>query len=331
MYHPTTRALAVLELLQTHRRMSGSELAQRLGVDRRTLRRYIVALEELGIPIAAERGRHGAYMLVAGYKLPPMMFTEDEALALAVGLVAARGLGLAEAATAVESAQAKLERVLPLPLKPRVRALGETVALDLMRSGAAANNAALLELSAAAQARQRVHLRYRSSQGADSERDFDAWGIAYRAGAWYAVGMCHLRGGVRSFRLDRVLDVQPLDITFARPPDFDALSHLAASIATLPRAIAVEVLLRADLQSALAHVHGSIGVLTPCGDHVLLRSHEDDLDWYARELARLPFDFAVLQPRALRTAVQRCARRLLRNGATVPSPRRKLPKTARAP
>ena len=77
MYRPTTRALAVLELLQTHRRMSGSELARRLQVDVRTLRRYIVMLEELGIPIAAERGRHGAYMLVAGYKLPPMMFSED--------------------------------------------------------------------------------------------------------------------------------------------------------------------------------------------------------------------------------------------------------------
>src|SRR5471030_1953064 len=98
MYHPTTRALAVLELLQTHRRMSGPELARRIGVDGRTLRRYIAVLEELGIPIASERGRHGAYMLVAGYKLPPMMFSDDEALALAVGLVAARGLGLSQAA-----------------------------------------------------------------------------------------------------------------------------------------------------------------------------------------------------------------------------------------
>ena len=95
MRSPTTRVLAVLELLQTHRRLSGTELAQRLNVDGRTLRRYIGRLEELGIPVMAERGRYGNYSLVAGYKLPPMMFSDDEALALSVGLVAARSLGLA--------------------------------------------------------------------------------------------------------------------------------------------------------------------------------------------------------------------------------------------
>src|SRR5581483_3851463 len=223
MYHPTTRALAVLELLQTHRRLNGAELARRLEVDPRTLRRYIVALEELGIPIATERGRNGAYMLVAGYKVPPLMFSEDEALAVSLGLIAARGLGLSEAATAVESAQAKLERVLPKALQQRVRALGETVALDLMRAGSTANNAALLTLSAAAQARERVHLRYRSAQGEESTRDFDTWGVAFRGGSWYAVGMCHLRGGLRSFRLDRVCEIAPRAITFERPTEFDAL------------------------------------------------------------------------------------------------------------
>jgi len=127
MDHPTTRVLAVLELLQAHGRMSGAELARRLRVDPRTVRRYIALLEEMGIPITAERGRHGAYLLVAGFKLPPMMFTDDEALALSVGLLAARGLGLGEAGPAVSSAQAKLERVMPTNLKRRVRAVDETV------------------------------------------------------------------------------------------------------------------------------------------------------------------------------------------------------------
>ncbi|MBC7988183.1 MAG: HTH domain-containing protein, partial [Luteimonas sp.] len=131
MERPTTRVLAVLELLQAQGRMSGSALAARIGVDGRTLRRYIAMLEELGIPITTERGRHGGYLLVAGFKLPPMMFTDDEALALSVGLLAARGLGLADAAPAVASAQAKLERVMPGNLKRRVRAVDETVALDL--------------------------------------------------------------------------------------------------------------------------------------------------------------------------------------------------------
>ena len=112
MSQPTTRVLAVLELLQSHAQMSGAELARRLEVDPRTLRRYIATLEEMGIPITTEQGRYGGYRLVPGFKLPPMMFTEDEAQALSLGLLAARGLGLADAAPAIESVQAKLDRVL---------------------------------------------------------------------------------------------------------------------------------------------------------------------------------------------------------------------------
>src|SRR5947208_13697123 len=216
MYHPTTRVLAVLELLQTHARISGAELAQRLEIDGRTLRRYIALLEEMGIPITAERGRYGGYALVPGFKLPPMMFTDDEALALSIGLLAARGLGLADAAPAVASAQAKLERVMPANVKRRVRAVDETVTLDLSRAVAPEDNAALIALSAAAQAQQRVHMHYRTTAREDTERDFDAYGLAYRGGRWYAVGMCHLRRDLRSFRLDRVGEVRALDVRFAR-------------------------------------------------------------------------------------------------------------------
>ena len=88
MSHPTTRVLAVLELLQSHTQMSGAELARRVEVDPRTLRRYISMLEEMGIPITTEQGRYGGYRLVPGFKLPPMMFTEDEAQALSLGLLA---------------------------------------------------------------------------------------------------------------------------------------------------------------------------------------------------------------------------------------------------
>src|ERR1700682_4283575 len=223
MPHPTTRVLAVLELLQTYPRVSGSELARRIGVDPRTVRRYISMLEELGIPITAERGRDGAYMLVAGFKLPPMMFTDDEALALSVGLLAARGLGLADAAPAVASAQAKLERVMPAGLKRRVRAVDETVMLDLSRSTVPSDNTALVALSAAAQAQTRVILGY-DGQREKTEREFDPYGLAHRGGRWYVVGMCHLRRGMRSFRLDRVRSVRALDVSFERPPGFDALA-----------------------------------------------------------------------------------------------------------
>src|SRR5471032_3355272 len=104
MATPTTRILALLELLQTHGLISGTELARRLAVDPRTLRRYIRTLESLGVPVHPERGRDGGYRLMQGYKLPPMMFSNDEALALALGLVASRDLGLAVAAPAGASA-----------------------------------------------------------------------------------------------------------------------------------------------------------------------------------------------------------------------------------
>lgn len=311
MYHPTTRVLAVLELLQTHGRMSGAEMASRLEIDGRTLRRYIVTLEEMGIPITTDRGRHGGYALIAGFKLPPMMFTDDEALALSIGLLAARSLGLAEAAPAVASAQAKLERIMPANLKRRVSAVDETVKLDLSQAVSPADNAALVALSAAAQNRQRVHLHYRSASGDDSERDFDAYGLAYRGGRWYVVGMCHLRKDLRSFRLDRIGQVQLLELRFTRPADFDALAHLALSVATIPRTFTIEVLLKTDLKSAREQLFDAIGIFEQMENGVLVHSQADDLDWFARELARMPFAFEIRHPPELRDAVRICARRLL--------------------
>ncbi len=314
MHSPTTRVLTVLELLQTHGRMSGVELAKRLDVDGRTLRRYITRLDELGIPVTSERGRHGHYSLVAGYKLPPMMFTDDEALAISVGLVASRQLGLAEAAPAVESAQAKLERVLPASLKTRLRALSETVTLDLHASPSASDNETLMTLSTAAHQHQRVHLHYRSPQGdhaRDSERDFDPYGLAWRARRWYVVGWCHLRKDLRSFRLDRIAQVDALDAHFEAPDSFDAMAYLAHGVATLPRAISVVVLLKTDLKTAREELFEAIGVFQPCAEGVLLHSQADDLNWYARQLARLPFAFEVREPDALRGALTACANHLL--------------------
>jgi predicted DNA-binding transcriptional regulator YafY len=317
MPRPTLRVLALLELLQRHGRMSGAELARKLEVDRRTVRRYISMLEELGIPITAEQGRDGGYLLVAGFKLPPMMFTDDEALALAVGLLAARGLGLAGAAPAVASAQAKLERVMPESLRRRVSAVDETVTLDLTRSTVPDDNAALAALSAAAQTRTRVHLDYRGQRG-DTERDLDPYGLTYRGGCWYVVGHCHLRQGLRSFRLDRVASVQPLATRFTRPPDFDVLAHMTHALATLPRRYSPEVLLATDLDTARRALFPAAGVLECTPDGVLLRAQADDLHWFARELARLPFGFEIRQPAELREVLAAVARRLLEWAGTTP-------------
>jgi predicted DNA-binding transcriptional regulator YafY len=312
MYHPTTRVLALLELLQTHGRMSGADLAPRLGVDRRTLRRYVGKLEDIGIPITAERGRAGGYALMPGFKLPPMMFTEDETLALSLGLLAARGLGLAEAAPAVASAQAKLERIMPDQLRRRVRAVDETVRLDAARALAPANNQPLVLLTGAAQACRRVLLRYRDQHGKESARRFDPYGVALRHGRWYAAGMCHLRQELRTFRLDRIAGVEPLEEDFERPPGFDPMDHLVRSIATLPRAFSIEVLLKTDLASVRAHLFAEAGILEETAGGVLVRAQSDELDWFARQLAGMPFEFEIRHPPELRAAVGDCVRRLLR-------------------
>ncbi|WIG55172.1 MAG: Transcriptional regulator, YafY family [Rhodanobacteraceae bacterium] len=311
MPHPTTRVLAVLELLQSRGRISGPELAQRINVDVRTLRRYIVLLEELGIPITTERGRHGAYMLVAGFKLPPMMFTDAEALALSMGLLAARSLGLHAGESALASAQAKLERVMPDSLKRRLRAAETSVSIESRGVLAEhANATTLMLLTHAAHAAERVHLQYRSAQGEATERDFDAYGLGFRGGAWYAVGYCHLRHGVRGFRVDRIVETRPLPTRFKRPKDFDVLEWLNRTIATLPRAHRVEVLLHADMAKAREAFSPAIGLLEAADGGVLLHVRTDDLAWFARQLACVPFEFEIRTPQRLRTELFAHAARL---------------------
>ena len=317
MAKPATRVLAVLELLQAHGRISGADMAARLGVDGRSLRRYIAALEDMGIPVTAERGRAGGYALVAGFKLPPMMFSEDEAVALSVGLLAARSFGLDRSAPAVASAQAKLERVMAAGLRQRVRAVDQTVQLDVAGASAAASpsHTALAALSVAAQARRRVRLGYGDAAGRESEREFDAYGLAYHGGCWYAVGWCHLRHAIRSFRLDRIRSVETLERPFERPDGFDALAYLPRSVATLPRAHAVEVLLKTSLERAQALFSRTIAVFEQTEDGVAMHCQADEIDWMARQLASLPCDFEIRQPPELREAVRACARKLLRLSA----------------
>ena len=299
MSKPTTRVLATLEMLQAGTGLSGPELARRVGVDGRTVRRYINHLIEMGVPVEVQRGRDGGYALRPGYKLPPMMFTADEALALAVGLRAAGELGLGGITPAIASTQAKLERVMPVALRRRLKDIDQSVSLDLVRPFAAGTTAALLGLSASARAQQRVQLRYRSAAEHETEREVDVYGLAWRGGAWYAVGYCHLRCDLRSFRLDRVLGVESLPKSFGRPPGFDVLGYLARSIAMLPRAFAVEVMLDTDFERASRVVFVELGTLTACEGGVRLDAQADDLGWVARELARLPFGFTIKKPAAL--------------------------------
>ena len=311
MPHPTLQILTVLELLQVRGRVSGADLARRLGVDRRTVRRYIARLEDLGVPVTAEHGRDGGYMLVSGFKLPPMMFTDEEAIALSIGLLACRWLGVTDAPAAAASAEAKLERVMPATVKQRMSAVADTVMLDLTRPVVQSHGSHLAAFTAAAQSRKRVTVVYRNREQDRTQRDFDPYGIAYSNGCWYAVGMCHLRHDLRSFRLDRVESIRATEVSFARPERFDVVAYLKHALAVLPRTYSVEVLLKADMESAHRHAFAAFGVLETVTGGVLLRSQTDDLDWFARELARLPFDYQIRQPDELRNAVETLARRLL--------------------
>ncbi len=169
-------------------------------------------------------------------------------------------------------------------------------------------------MSAAARAQQRVRLRYRSAADHETEREVDVYGLAWRGGAWYAMGHCHLRRDLRAFRLDRVLGVESLPKSFGRPAGFDVLGHLARSIAMLPRAFAVEVLLDTDLERARRIVFVELGVLTACRGGVRLDTQADDLEWVARELARLPFGFKIKKPAALRRALAAHGRTLMARG-----------------
>jgi len=318
MYHPTTRVLAVLELLQTHGRMTGAQLAERLEVDARTARRYIEMLQDLGVPVVAERGRNGAYALGQGYKLPPMMFTNDEATALTLGLLAARQLGLADAAPAVESALAKVERVMPGTLRHHVRSMSDTIALDMRQVLGTPDGRVMLTMSAAAQSRKRIHMRYQSAKDDVTERDFDPYGLALRAGSWYAAGFCHLRHGLRSFRLDRVVDIEPLAATFERPKEFDVLAYLSESMKLLPRKYPVEVLLQAPLEIVQRQLPEDSFLLEPHGEGVLMRGSTDNLNWLAEHLARLSFRFTIHAPDALRVALREHAEVLLTLASTQP-------------
>ncbi|MEU7907292.1 YafY family protein [Actinoplanes sp. NPDC049118] len=181
MPHPASRVLAMLELLQAHRRMTGGDLAARLAVDERTVRRYAGTLAELGIPVTSERGRYGGYRLLPGFKLPPLMLTDDEAVAVMLGLMAADRIGLAAGSPANAAAEAKITRVLPAALAERLAALRASLGLTIRGpaprepdappgAGAPGTDGGptiadlLLTLGAATRGTQRLDLTYRAGR-----------------------------------------------------------------------------------------------------------------------------------------------------------------------
>jgi len=308
MPHPASRVLTMLELLQAHRRMTGRELAERLGVDERTVRRYAATLDELGIPVTAERGRYGGYRLMPGFKLPPLMLTDEEAVAVMLGLVAAGRLGLTTGAPAAASAEAKISRVLPAALAERLAALRQSLGLTLRAPRDPATDPAtdlLLTLGAATSAGQGITLTYKTER-----RRVDPYGLVFHSGRWYLVAYDHRREDIRSFRLDRIAAAEPTGESFEAPPDFDAVAHVTRQWAGLPWRWEVEVLLQADVAEVRRRVPPAVAQVNEDPRGVLLSCRAESLPGMAHMLAGLGWPFTVLRPAELRTAVADHAVRL---------------------
>ena len=307
------RLLTLLELLQARRRMSGDAIAERLEVTPRTVRRYILGLQEMGIPVEAERGRTGGYRMRPGFKLPPLMFTNEEALVLVLGLLAVERVGLMGSGLAVGGALAKLDRVLPDALRDRLSAAQETLQLGLQHpepDSGHADGETVLTLSTAARDGIRIRIRYRSARGEETERLVDPYGIAFHGGRWYLAAWDHLREDLRTFRLDRLLAIEQTRESFSRPEGFDLWEQIHRSMASIPYPWRAEVRLEVSLDEARRLVNPDLGTVEPLDDAVLLRIGADDLGWIVNRVAALGVPFTVLSPPELRDAVLREAGRL---------------------
>jgi predicted DNA-binding transcriptional regulator YafY len=306
MYHPTTRVLTILELLQARPNLSGADLAARLEVDRRTVRRYITMLQDLGIPIEAIRGPLGGYRIRPGFKLPPLMLADDEALAITLSLIAARRQGSAAGALAIEGALAKIERVLPEGLRARLQAVQSVVTFSTTPAPPQPDGEMIMRISAAAQQQQRIRLHYQSGEK-ETVRFFDPYGLVHHWDRWYTVGWCHLRADVRVFRLDRVRDATPEDATFTRPADFDSLAYVLDSLAAAPWSWSVEVLLETTLEEARRRIPPGNAIIKQVEGGILVQLGVDRLDWMARTLMLVGCPFVVRQPPELRDALRQLA------------------------
>lgn len=311
MGSPTSRLLELLELLQTRPLVTGREIADQLAIDRRTVRRDVATLQRLGIPVEGERGVGGGYRVRPGYRLPPLMLSNDEATVVLLGLAAAQRLGLVEPSTA-DGALAKIYRVLPDALRRRVEALEAALAFTApATAGEPPPTETALLLAEAIRRRRRVHVAYRSFAGEQTERELSPYGLVVHAGRWYLAAYDHARRALRTFRIDRVRHAAIADGTAAAPPDgFDARAHVSRSLARVPWPWEVEVLLHLPIEEARRRVPGTLAELTDDEGGTVLRMRVSSLDWTASLLAGLGCPFQVRRPDELRTSVRALAQRL---------------------
>jgi len=252
-----SRVLELLSLLQTHRQWPGGELADRLGVTQRTLRRDVERLRGLGYRVDATRGVAGGYRLEAGSQLPPLLLSEDEAVTVAVGLRSAVAQGLVDGEHTTLSALAKFEQLLPPALRARTDALA--AAVHTSPSGGVPVAADLIgQLALACRDAERIRFTYRSGDGATSARSVEPHAVVSLGRHWFLMAWDRDREDWRTFRLDRIADVFGTHVRFeARPvPGGDAAEYVRTSIRSLRAPLWLDVVLEAGLEEMRARLGG---------------------------------------------------------------------------
>jgi predicted DNA-binding transcriptional regulator YafY len=236
MKTPATRLITLIMLLQRQPNQKAADLAEKLGVSVRTLHRYFEMLDEIGIPIYAERGPHGGFSLVRGYKLPPLVFTPQEAVAIYLGTSLVGEVWGSLYQEASQGALAKLDNVLPDDQRAEVAWAQRTlVATGMHRSDSTMLAPFLETIRQAARQQQQIKITYRgSSQPTPTERRVDPYALVHRIGWWYLIGYCHLRQALRTFRVDRIQALELLEQTFEFPQDFDTHAYLEAEFKDQP-------------------------------------------------------------------------------------------------
>ncbi len=226
MGNVATRLLSLIMLLQSRATWKAGELAEELGVSERTIHRYMEMLDEMGVPIYTERGPYGGFGLLRGYKLPPLIFTAEEATVLYMGAHLIEEVWGQVYRDAVTSVTAKLDNVLPDDLRHEVALAQQSLVVGgLLAKDYRPWAPTMQALRTHIIARRSVRLTYRSFAQEETCRDVDPYALTFRGGLWYLVGFCHLRQEMRTFRVDRILTVAPLENRFILPHDFSVRDY----------------------------------------------------------------------------------------------------------
>jgi predicted DNA-binding transcriptional regulator YafY len=253
MSNTATRLITLVFLLQNRPNQKASELAEQVGVSLRTVHRYFEMLEEMGIPVYSERGPYGGFSLVRGYKMPPLVFTLEEAVAVVLGTGIVEEMWGDLYREAARGALAKLENLLPEEqLREVAWARSSLVATGLHRADLKAQTPALEKLRRAIREHRSVIMDYQSSQVPHpSRRGMDPYALVHRWGWWYVIGFCHVHQEIRTFRVDRITDVALSDAAFSQPSDFNLQTYLKNERQSQPQVIA-----RLRFAAQAAHILG---------------------------------------------------------------------------